>query len=116
LGEFYGPAVIHAQDSGQVKKELDKIVHTNPDVKILIYPGNVVEQKDKGFVYFSEREPNECYDFAFAEWLYLNHWRIPESNLYKEYLSEQYAEFYTHYFPLKIWMYKIYKRKQPCPS
>jgi len=107
IGEFYGPAVMHAQDRGPVNAYIDKLLARDPNVKILVADHNALERPEPNFVPFTKRDPSMRYDYAFVDHLYGVHFRFPERDAYNAYLAANYVEEYTYYFPTRVWMYRV---------
>jgi 4-amino-4-deoxy-L-arabinose transferase-like glycosyltransferase len=111
IGEFYGPAVMHAQDRGPVNAYIDKLLAHDPNVKILVADHNALERPEPNFVPFTKRDPSVRYEYAFVDRLYAVHFRFPERDAYNAYLAANYAEDYTYYFPPRVWMYRVLRRR-----
>jgi 4-amino-4-deoxy-L-arabinose transferase-like glycosyltransferase len=109
IGEFYGPAVMHAQDRGPVNAYIDALIARDPNVKILVADHNSLERPEPNFVPFTKRDPSKRYEYAFVDRLYATHVRFPERDAYNAYLAANYVEEYTYYFPTKVWMYRVMK-------
>ncbi|MGA8809901.1 MAG: glycosyltransferase family 39 protein [Thermoanaerobaculia bacterium] len=109
IGEFYGPAVMHAQDRGPVNTYIDTLIAREPNVKILVADHNALERPEANFVPFTKRDPAVRYEYAFIDRLYGVHFRFPEGDAYNAYIAANYAEGYTYYFPTHKWMYRVLK-------
>lgn len=113
MGEFYGPAVMHAQDRGPVNAYLDGLLARDPNVKILVADHNALERPEPNFVPFTKRDPSARYDYAFVDRLYAVHLGFPERDAFNRYVAANYADDYTYYFPPHVWMYKVMRKSQP---
>ena len=111
IGEFYGPAVMHAQDRGPVNAYIDKLLARDPNVKILVADHNALERPEPNFVPFTKRDPSVRYEYAFVDRLYAMHFRFPERDAYNAYLAANYVEDYTYYFPPRVWMYRVMRKR-----
>lgn len=111
IGEFYGPAVMHAQDRGPVNAYIDKLLARDPNVKILVADHNALERPESNFVPFTKRDPSFRYDYAFVDRLYADHFRFPERDAFNAYIVANYAEDYTYFFPPRVWMYQVMRRR-----
>jgi len=109
IGEFYGPAVMHAQDRGSIQAYIEKLLARDPNVKILVADHNALERPEPNFVPFTKRNPAVRYEYAFVDRLYGVHFRFPERDAYNAYLAAHYVEDYTYYFPTGKWMYRVVK-------
>ena len=107
IGEFYGPAVMHAQDRGPVNAYLDRLLAYDPHVRILVADHNALERPEPNFVLFTKRDPAARYDYAFADRLFALHFRFPERDAFNRYVTANYVDDYTYDFPQKVWMYKV---------
>jgi MFS family permease len=106
-GEFYGPAVMHAQDRGPVNAAIDRILAIDPHVKILVADDNALERPEPNFVPFSKRDPAADYEYAFVDRLYAVHFHFPDRDPYNAWLSAHYVDDYTYDFPPHVWMYRV---------
>jgi hypothetical protein len=111
IGEFYGPAVMHAQDRGPVNEYIDRLVAQKPGVKILVADHNALERPEANFVPFSKREPAVRYDYAFTDRLFATHFRFPERDSYNAYLVANYVPAYNYEFPPHVWMYRVLRHR-----
>jgi hypothetical protein len=111
IGEFYGPAVMHAQDRGPLNAHIDALLARDPNVKILVADHNALERPEPNFVPFTKRDPAARYDYAFADRLFALHVHFPETDAFNRYVAANYADDYTYEFPVNVWMYKLMKRK-----
>ncbi|HEV7570322.1 MAG TPA: glycosyltransferase family 39 protein [Thermoanaerobaculia bacterium] len=109
IGEFYGPAVMHAQDRGPVNAYIDTLIARNLNVKILVADHNALERPEANFVPFTKRDPAVRYEYAFVDRLFATHLRFPERDAYNAYVRAHYAGDYTYYFPTHKWMYRVMK-------
>jgi hypothetical protein len=110
MGEFYGPAVMHAQDRGPVNAYIDRLLARDPNVKILVADDNALERPEPNFVLFTKRDPAVRYEYAFVDRLYAVHFHLPERDAYNAYLAANYVADYTYDFPPKVWMYRVMKK------
>jgi hypothetical protein len=111
IGEFYGPAVMHAQDRGPVNAHIDALLAGDPSVKILVADHNALERPEPNFVPFTKRDPAARYDYAFVDRLFATHVHFPESDAFNRYVAANYVDDYTYEFPVKVWMYKVMRRR-----
>jgi 4-amino-4-deoxy-L-arabinose transferase-like glycosyltransferase len=111
IGEFYGPAVMHAQDRGPVNAFIDRLLARDPNVKILVADHNALERPEPNFVLYSKRDPAVRYDYAFTDHLFAVHFHFPERDAYNAYIAANYTEVYSYAFPPNVWMYRVMKRK-----
>jgi hypothetical protein len=111
IGEFYGPAVMHAQDRGPVNAYIDALLARNPGVKILVEDHNALERPEPNFVPFTKRDPATRYEYVFVDRLYAVHFRFPERDAFNRYVAAYYVDDYTYDFPVHVWMYKVMKKK-----
>lgn len=111
IGEFYGPAVMHAQDRGPVNAHIDALLARDPQVKILIADHNALERPEPNFVPFTKRDPSTRYDYVFVDRLFATHVHFPETDAFNRYVAANYADDYTYDFPVHVWMYKVMKRR-----
>lgn len=111
MGEFYGPAVMHAQDRGPVNVYIDSLLARDPHTKILVADHNALERPEPNFVPFTKRDPSARYDYAFVDRLFAVHFRFPERDAYNEYLAANYVDDYTFRFPPNVWMYRVMRKK-----
>jgi hypothetical protein len=107
IGEFYGPAVMHAQDRGPVNAHIDALIARDPNVKILVADNNALDRTEANFVPFSKRDPAVRYEYAFVDRLFGTHVRFPERDAYNGYVGARYVDDYTYYFPTHKWMYRV---------
>ncbi|MDP9360874.1 MAG: glycosyltransferase family 39 protein [Acidobacteriota bacterium] len=107
IGEFYGPAVMHAQDRGPVNAYIDRLLARDPRVKILVADHNALERQEPNFVPFTKRDAAARYDYAFVDRLYAVHFRFPERDAYNRYVATNYVDDYTYDFPPNVWMYRV---------
>ncbi|HEX9458353.1 MAG TPA: glycosyltransferase family 39 protein [Thermoanaerobaculia bacterium] len=112
IGEFYGPAVMHAQDRGPVNAYLDRLLARETNVKILVADHNALERPEPNFVPFTKRDPAAHYDYAFVDRLYAVHLRFPERDAFNAYLDANYTDDYRYDFPPHVWIYKVMRRRQ----
>jgi 4-amino-4-deoxy-L-arabinose transferase-like glycosyltransferase len=111
IGEFYGPAVMHAQDRGPVNAYINALLARDPGVKILVEDHNALERPEPNFVPFTKRDPAARYDYVFADRLFTQHFRFPERDAFNQYVAANYVDDYTYDFPVHVWMYKVMKKK-----
>jgi 4-amino-4-deoxy-L-arabinose transferase-like glycosyltransferase len=107
IGEFYGPAVFHAQDRDAIDRQLDAIVAADPGVRILTADNNAFQRTDEHFVAFTRRDPSQTYQFAVVDRLYATHFRFPERDEYNAFLARHYTVVRFHDFPTQKWAYRI---------
>jgi len=107
IGEFYGPAVMHAQDRGPVNAYIGMLLARDPNVKILVADHNALERPEPNFVPFTKRDPLQRYEYAFVDRLFATHVRFPERDAYNAYIAANYVEDYTYDFPVRVWMYRV---------
>jgi 4-amino-4-deoxy-L-arabinose transferase-like glycosyltransferase len=110
IGEFYGPAVMHAQDRGPVNAYIDRLLARDPNVKILVADNNALERPEPNFVLFTKRDPRQRYEYAFVDRLFAVHFHLPERDAYNAYLAANYVEDYEYDFPPRVWMYRVMKK------
>jgi hypothetical protein len=111
IGEFYGPAVMHAQDKDPINHAIDRIFEREPNARILSADNNMVERADPRIVPFTKREPNVVYDYAIVDRLYATHFQFPERDAYNRYIAAGYVPYYTYYFPPHLWMYRVMRHR-----
>ncbi len=111
IGEFYGPAVMHAQDRGPVNGFIDTLLAHDATVKILVADNNALERPEPNFVPFSKRDPAVRYEYAFSDRLFAVHFHFPERDAFNAYLAANYVEVYSYAFPPNVWMYRVLKRR-----
>jgi 4-amino-4-deoxy-L-arabinose transferase-like glycosyltransferase len=111
IGEFYGPAVMHAQDRGPVNAYIDALIARDPNVKILVADHNALERPETNFVPFTKRDPSVRYEYAFVDRLYATHFRFAERDAFNAYIAANYVDDYTYYFPPRVWMYRVLRRR-----
>jgi len=111
IGEFYGPAVMHAQDRGPVNAYIDSLLARDPNVKILVADHNALERPEPNFVPFTKRDPAARYEYAFVDRLFATHVRFPERDAYNAFLAANYVEDYEYDFPVRVWMYRVMRRR-----
>lgn len=116
IGEFYGPAVMHAQDRGPLNAYLDRLLAHDPRVKILVADHNALERPEPNFVPFTKRDPTARYDYAFVDRLDAVHFRFPERDSYNRFVAANYVDDYTYDFPPRVWMYKVMRGAAPQPT
>ena len=107
IGEFYGPAVMHAQDRGPVNAHIDSLLARDPNLKILVADHNALERPEPNFIPFTKRDPSARYDYAFVDRLFATHVHFPERDAYNEYLAANYVQDYEYDFPVRLWMYRV---------
>jgi 4-amino-4-deoxy-L-arabinose transferase-like glycosyltransferase len=111
IGEFYGPAVMHAQDRGPVNAFIDSLLARDPNVKILVADHNALERPEPNFVPFTKRDPSQRYEYAFVDRLFATHVRFPERDAYNAYIDANYVADYEYDFPVRVWMYRVMRRR-----
>ena len=107
IGEFYGPAVIHAQGRERVWEILHALEVRAPEAKILVADNNAFDTLGPRYVKFSERDPNARYPFALVDRLYATHFHFPERDAYNAYLAQHYKPVHTTEFPPGVWVYRV---------
>ena len=113
IGEFYGPAVMHAQGRDPLNRAIDKILTEEPSARILVADYNILGHGDPRVVPFTKRDPGYPYEYAFVDRLFGTHFRFPERDAYNELLAREYEPYYTYYFPPRVWVYRILKKRSP---
>ena len=111
IGEFYGPAVMHAQDRGPVNAHINALLARDPGVRILMEDHNALERPEPNFVSFTKRDPAATYPYVFADRLFTQHVRFPEREAFNRYVAAHYVDDYTYEFPVHVWMYKVMRKK-----
>jgi hypothetical protein len=111
VGEFYGPAVMHAQGRDPLNRAIDRILMSDPAALILVADNNILGRNDPRVVPFTKRDPNATYQYAFVDRLYGVHFRFPERDAFNELLAREYEPYWTYYFPPRMWVYRIYRRR-----
>lgn len=111
IGEFYGPAVMHAQDKDPVNREIDRILAAEPEARILVADSNALERADPRIIPFSKRDPLQQYEYAFVDRLYATHFHMPERDAFNAYVAAHYVPHYTYAFPPDVWMYRVLRRR-----
>lgn len=111
IGEFYGPAVMHGQGRDPVNRAIDRILIDEPWARILVADNNILGRNDPRVVPFSKRDPRLTYEYAFVDRLYGTHFQYPERDAYNALLAREYEPHYTQYFPPKVWVYRILRRR-----
>ena len=107
IGEFYGPAVLHAQGREQVREVLESIAIRAPEAQILVADNNAFDVVGPRYVKFSERDPNVRYPFALVDRLYATHFHFPERDAYNAFLAAHYKPVHTTTFPPDVWVYRV---------
>ncbi|HEX8410758.1 MAG TPA: hypothetical protein VF883_17980, partial [Thermoanaerobaculia bacterium] len=107
IGEFYGPAVIHAQGRERVNEVIDAILIRKPEAKILVADHNAFDRIGPNFVPFTKRDPNVRYEFALVDRLYATHFSFPEREAYNAFLAAHYDVAYETKFPPGVWVYRV---------
>ena len=107
IGEFYGPAVMHAQGRNPLLLEIHRILTDKPWALILVADNNILGWNDPRIVPFTQRQPGTRYDYAFVDRLYGEHLQFPERDAYNRLLAERYEPHWTYYFPPRMWVYRI---------
>ncbi|HYR27086.1 MAG TPA: hypothetical protein VEU30_01385 [Thermoanaerobaculia bacterium] len=113
IGEFYGPAVLHGQGKEPITRALDHILINEPDALILVADHNLLERdREPRVVPFSKRDPGATYKYALVDRLYGTHYRhFKERDAYNALLAREYEPHYTQYFPPKVWVFRIMRRR-----
>jgi hypothetical protein len=107
IGEFYGPAVLHAQGRTEVWQVIEAIRVRHPEAKILVADNNMFDATGPQFVPFTERDPRARYEFALVDRLYAAHFHFPERDAYNAFLARHYKAAYTTEFPPGVWVYRV---------
>jgi hypothetical protein len=113
IGEFYGPAVLHAQGREKVWAKIDEIRAREPDAKILVADNNMFDAAGDAFVPFTKRDPAARYRYALVDRLYATHFHMPERDAYNAFLAQHYRPVYTTSFPTGVWVYRILELRNP---
>jgi hypothetical protein len=103
IGEFYGPAVIHAQGRESVQRIIDSL----PEATFLMADNNIFERSGRRFVPFTHRDPNVVYRYALVDRLYATHFEFPERDAYNQFLAAHCQPYFTSYFPPHEWAYRV---------
>jgi hypothetical protein len=111
IGEFYGPAVMHAQDRGPVNAYIAALLARDPNVKILVADHNALERPESNFVPFTRRDALARYEYVFVDRLFATHVHFPERDAFNRYVAANYVDDYTYEFPVRVWMYKVMRRR-----
>lgn len=112
VGEFYGPAVLHGQGRDPLNRAIDQILMADPENRILVADHNLLERdNDPRVVPFTRRDPNVLYQYAFVDRLYGVHWHFPERDAYNELLAREYEPHWTYYFPPRMWVFRIVRKR-----
>ena len=111
IGEFYGPAVLHAQGRSEVLQVIESIRSREPEAKFLVADNNMFDVSGDAFVPFTKRDPNVRYEYALVDRLYATHFRFPERDAYNALLAEHYAPLHTTEFPTGKWVYRVMAAK-----
>lgn len=104
IGEFYGPAVIHAQGRDDAYAMIDALP---PSTVFLVADNNIFERTGPRYVPFTRRDPNARYEYALVDRLYATHFRFPERDAYNAFLAARCMPYRTIYFPPNVWVYRI---------
>jgi hypothetical protein len=104
IGEFYGPAVIHAQGRDEVLRVIDAMP---PSTLFLVADHNIVERTEARYVPFTRRDPHVRYEYALVDRLYATHFAFPERDAYNAYLAAHCRPVFTSAFPTGEWIYRI---------
>jgi hypothetical protein len=116
IGEFYGPAVLHAQGRTEVWQVIEAIRVRDPDAKILVADNNMFDAIGPQFVPFTKRDPRVRYPFALVDRLYATHFHLPERDAYNAFLARHYKPAYTTTFPTGVWVYRVMELHDPATS
>ena len=109
IGEFYGPAVLHAQGRAEVWRVIEAIRARDPEAQILVADNNMFDANGETFVPFTKRDPNVRYRYALVDRLYATHFHFPERDAYNAYLAKHYKVAFTTEFPTGVWVYRVLK-------
>jgi hypothetical protein len=113
IGEFYGPAVLHAQGRGEVWNVINGIRARDPEAQILVADNNMFDAVDEQtFVPFTKRDPHVRYRYALVDRLYAKHFHFPERDAYNAYLAANYRVVYETKFPAGVWVYRVLELRQ----
>jgi len=117
IGEFYGPAVLHAQGRTEVWQVIEAIQVRDPGAKILVADNNMFDAYGPVFVPFTKRDPQVRYRYALVDRLYATHFHFPERDAYNAFLARHYKPAYTTEFPPAVWVYRVMElHDPPAPS
>ncbi|MDQ3190236.1 MAG: glycosyltransferase family 39 protein [Bacteroidota bacterium] len=112
LGEFYGPAVMHGQDTDAFINQVDKIIKKEPHVRFLLQENNGFDLYGDHYIKFnSSIKDISGFDYAIMDRCFSQHFNFPDKVAYNELIEKNCEEYFVYYFPEKTWMYKIYKCK-----
>jgi 4-amino-4-deoxy-L-arabinose transferase-like glycosyltransferase len=104
IGEFYGPAVIHAQG----REDAYAMIATLPESTVfLVADNNIYERSGPRYVPFTQRDPKAHYEYALVDRLYATHFAFPERDAFNAYLAAHCVPYRTIYFPPHVWMYRV---------
>jgi len=112
IGEFYGPAVLHAQGREKVWQVIEAIRVREPEAKIVVADNNMFDAVGDAFVPFTKRDPNVRYPYALVDRLYATHFHLPERDAYNAFLAEHYRTAYTTELPTGVWVYRVMELKR----
>ena len=107
IGEFYGPAVMHAQGRDPLYLTVERILREDRSALMLVADNNILGWDHPQIVPFSKRDPQARYAYAFVDRLYGEHLRFPERDAYNALLAARYETHWTYYFPPNVWVYRI---------
>jgi len=113
IGEFYGPAVLHAQGREKVWQVIEAIRVRDPQAKILAADNNMFDAYWPEVTPFTKRDPNVRYEFALVDRLYAKHFHFPERDAYNAFLAQHYKVAYTTEFPTGVWVYRVMELHDP---
>jgi hypothetical protein len=111
IGEFYGPAVLHAQGREKVWQVIEAIRQRDPEAKILVADNNMFDALGPSFVPFTKRDPKVRYRYALVDRLYATHFHMPEQDAYNALLAREYKVAYETKFPTGVWAYRVMERR-----
>jgi hypothetical protein len=104
IGEFYGPAVIHAQGRDDALRVIDSMPESTV---FLVADNNIFERTGPRYVPFTKRDPHVRYQYALVDRLYGTHFAFPERDAFNAYLAAHCTPVYTSSFPPEVWIYRI---------
>ena len=111
IGEFYGPAVLHAQGREEAWRFIEAIRVRDPKAAILVADNNMFDAAAPAFVPFTQRDPNVRYPYALVDRLYATHFHFPERDAYNAFLASHYKPAHTTEFPTGVWVYRVMELK-----
>lgn len=106
IGEFYGPAVIHAQGRDDALRVIDSMP---PSTVFLVADNNIFERTGPRYVPFTKRDPHVVYEYALVDRLYATHFAFPERDAFNAFVAAHCTPVYTGSFPPDVWIYRVEK-------